>query len=315
MRYKKVFRITGTQTAVHRGLRSFFCALAALAAAAGCASNEEIGRIQYDLISLKSEVKEIRGPAGEQSQFADRVEQIEQGQETDRKTVSDLFMKVQSLTNEFQVLTGHFEEARYTAEKSSQDMARDREKIMAKLSELEFTIGELEKKLAAQAAMKPPALPQKPSPDTGTPESQKTETPEQIAAAPADSVKETYMNAYRMFKSGNYSGAREIFTALLKDHADSEYSDNARFWIGETYYKEQNYEESILAYEELLKHHPDSEKVPGAMLKQGMAFFGLQDQETGIIIFEKLIEKYPESEQARVAQKKLKPPTPGKNIE
>ena len=85
---------------------------------------------------------------------------------------------------------------------------------------------------------------------------------------------------------------------MLNNYPDSEYSDNARFWIAESYY-EGNYEDAILAYEELFKKNPQSDKIAGAMLKQGSAFYELNDKKTGNIVLEKLIEKFPDSEQAK----------------
>ncbi len=85
------------------------------------------------------------------------------------------------------------------------------------------------------------------------------------------------------------------------DYSKNEYSDNARFWIAESYYKDGNYEDAILAYEELFKKNPGSDKESGAMLKQGLAFYALKDRKTGKIILEKLMDKYPDGvHQARV---------------
>lgn len=320
MLFRKAFPSRKAQTGGEYGLRSFLFALLTFLLVTGCASSEDIGRIQYDLITLKSEVKDIKGPVTEQTGLSDRVSALEEGQDATRRTISDLFMKMQTLTSEFQVLTGHFEEARYTSEKNIQDLSREREEIMAKLKALEFTLGELEKRLSAQAAVPPsPARPAV-SPGTGVPAQPQPDTSPDVDAAPEEGaaggpVKDVYMNAYRMFKNEKYAESRDSFQSLLEDHEENEYSDNARFWIGETYFREENYEDAILAYEELLKNNPKSEKVPGALLKQGMAFYKLEDRETGNIILEKLVEQYPDSEQAKVARKKLHPATPGKNVE
>jgi tol-pal system protein YbgF len=116
-------------------------------------------------------------------------------------------------------------------------------------------------------------------------------------------IKDIYLDAYQALKEGRTGEARGKFKSLLNDYSENEYSDNARFWIGESYYKDGSYEDAILAYEELFKKNADSDKVPGAMLKQGLAFYALKEKKTGQLILEKLIEKFPDSEQQLILEK------------
>jgi tol-pal system protein YbgF len=278
---------------------------------AGCASSEDIGRLQYDLIDLRAEVKDLKKPGQVGGQLDKRLKGLEEEQMATSKAVSDLFIKVQSLTGEMQVLTGRFEEARFLSEQSSRELSENKDTLIAQLKELEFTVGELEKRIASLGPAKTPVI-QKKTGETEKRQQEETIQPEDARKTTTGEVKDVYMEIYRVFKEDKFSDAREQFETLLKDYPENEYSDNARFWIGETYYKESNYEDAILAYEELLKKNPNSEKVPGALLKQGLAFYELKDEVTGKIILEKLIEDYPDSEQAKIAKKKLRPPTPSK---
>lgn len=277
-----------------------------------CAATEDVGRLQYDLINLRSEVSELKKSGGEGEHFDKRLKELEGEQKATGKVVSDLYMKIQELTNEFQVLTGHFEEARYVSETGSREMEQQREAILSQLQELETTVAELEKKLASARAMKAP--PEKKKTETRGVPTVEQKPPEQQGEQKGSlgEIKNAYMDAYSTFKEGKFSESREKFEALLKTYPENEYSDNARFWIGESYYKEKSYEDAILAYEDLLKTNPTSEKVPGAMMKQGLSFYELKDPETGEIILDKLIKGFPDSEQAKIAKKKLQPPTPSK---
>lgn len=45
-----------------------------------------------------------------------------------------------------------------------------------------------------------------------------------------------YSAAYQIFKEGNYDKARTEFQDFLANYPDSEYSDNAQFWVGECYF-------------------------------------------------------------------------------
>ena len=289
----------------------------------GCVSTEEVGKIKWELNQLRSEVKKIRKTSksietqfpGQQKQIDKKLKELEDAQKATAKTVSDLLINVQSLTSEFRILTGRFDEARYFSEKSSAELLDSKNMLIAKVTELELAIEDLKKKLPGPIGEED-AVEKKKDKKTEEKEAVKEESkePEKPGSEEAQKVevKDAYMSAYQAYKEGRLEEAREKFMSVLNDYPENEYSDNARFWIAESYYKEESYEDAILAYEELFKKNPESDKVPGAMLKQGLAFYALKDKKTGGIILEKLIEKFPDSEQARLAGKKLRKTVPPK---
>ncbi len=294
---------------------------------AGCATSDDVGMIQYDINTLRSDIKNIKQKSqsietqipGQKKQLDSKLQDIEETQKATAKTVSDLLIQIQSLTSEFQVLTGRFEEARYVSEKNASELLEGRELLIEKLKEVKLEVADLKGKItqteneieAIRVSRKAEEIKKakkaKKEKKKKTVVSGKKEEPQNTE------IRDLYLAGYQALKKGKTADAREKFTSLLKDKSENEYSDNARFWIGETYYKDGNFEEAILAYEELFKEHPKSDKIPGAMLKQGLAFYSLKDQKTGKIILEKLLEKYPDSEQARLAKKKMsKTVVPGK---
>ncbi len=283
----------------------------------GCATPEDVGRVQWDVNELKSEVKDMKSKSPtpvERQNFDKKLAEIQNTQESTAKSVSDMLIQFQSLTNEFRVLTGRFEEARFQADKSSADLKEEKEKTSEKIKELELAIDELKKKIS-QMEMPQSSAKEELKPAEGTEAktgegSKKTEGKEAEKTANKEEpqkpeVKDAYMNAYQAYKDGRTVEARDKFQKLLKDYPTSEYVDNSRFWIAESYYKDGNYEDAILSYEEVLKKNPKSDKVPGSLLKQGLAFYELKDEKTGKIILEKLIQSYPDSEQAKIAMKKV----------
>lgn len=114
-----------------------------------------------------------------------------------------------------------------------------------------------------------------------------------------------YALAYETFKEGKYEKARGEFQNFLKQYPDSEYSDNAQFWIGESYYFEKKYEKAILEYEKVVKNYPKGSKVPYALLKQGFSFLNLGDKSSARLILQHIIKEYPNTNQARIARAKL----------
>jgi len=115
-----------------------------------------------------------------------------------------------------------------------------------------------------------------------------------------------YNSAYKDFTLGNYKQAREKFGVFLKKHPKTIYSDNARFWIGETYFYMGDFENAILEYEKVIRTYPRGDKVPSALLKEGMAFYKLGDKTDGRLVLKKLIKKFSRTDQARIAKRLLK---------
>ncbi|PKN68480.1 MAG: tol-pal system protein YbgF [Deltaproteobacteria bacterium HGW-Deltaproteobacteria-10] len=114
-----------------------------------------------------------------------------------------------------------------------------------------------------------------------------------------------YSTSYQLFKEGNYDKARTEFQNFLALYPDSEYSDNAQFWIGECYFFEKNYEKAILEYEKVTKNFPGGNKVPYALLKQGLSFLKLNDKTSAKLLLQQVIKAYPNTNQARMARTKL----------
>lgn len=127
----------------------------------------------------------------------------------------------------------------------------------------------------------------------------------EATAEPKNDVEAAYNACYKLFKEGQYVKAREEFVKFLKQYPKTAFSDNAQFWIGETWYVEDKFERAIVEYQKVVKDYPNGDKVPYALLKQGMAFQKLGDKASAKIVYNQVIKKYPQTNQARVAKAKL----------
>jgi tol-pal system protein YbgF len=114
-----------------------------------------------------------------------------------------------------------------------------------------------------------------------------------------------YKDAYETFHKGDLEGARRKFEAFLKQYPNTELSDNAQFWIGETYFLKKDYEKAILEYEKAIVKYPEGDKIPAAMFKQALSFLELRDKTNATNLFKRVIEKYPRSDQAEMAKRRL----------
>lgn len=153
---------------------------------------------------------------------------------------------------------------------------------------------------AASAGAVPGATPALPAIST---DAATVRTPE----APAKPVipKELYDSAYALYREGKFAEAQEKFKDYVRRFPDTPLTDNAYFWIGETFYDQGQYEQAILQYDKVVQLFPDSDKLASALLKQAFSFSALGDVQDAKILLRKIIQEHPSSEQAGIAKKKM----------
>ncbi|MDZ4165261.1 MAG: tol-pal system protein YbgF [Smithellaceae bacterium] len=118
-------------------------------------------------------------------------------------------------------------------------------------------------------------------------------------------VESLYEQAYNAFKGGRYDKARHEFQELLKRFPRGELSENAQFWIAESFFFEKQYERAIVEYAKVIEEHEAGDRRPHALLKQGLSYLALGDKTMAKIIFQKILEDHPHSTQARIARNRL----------
>lgn len=114
-----------------------------------------------------------------------------------------------------------------------------------------------------------------------------------------------YAAAYDLFKDEKFDKSRDAFEGFLKQYPDTEFSDNAQYWLGECYYFEKKYEKAIVEYDKVIKKFPEGNKVPFALYKQGLSFLNLGDKASGKLLLQQVAKDYPDTSQARMARAKL----------
>ena len=149
------------------------------------------------------------------------------------------------------------------------------------------------------------------TPTTGaaTPTVTATPTPTVTAtqAPPVDPVKEqqTYKYAFNFLKTGRYDRATEAFRQFLIDYPTGQFSDNAQYWLSETYYVTRQFELAMGEFQRLLASFPDSQKQTHAMLKIGYIHQELGQLEEAKQTLEDLANRFPQSTAAGLARRRL----------
>jgi tol-pal system protein YbgF len=232
----------------------------------GCVTTRDVAYLQGQVDDLQRKVDILRG----------RVSTEMQQNWVDYETT------IEELQQEIKILRANIEEDRQLLNKIADDVAEMKKDYEAKMIPPDSQPGDI------AGVTTTPVSP--PSPED----------------EPKLDVEGAYQKAYDTFKTGDYPGALRLFDAFLRAYPESEYADNARYWIGECYYKQEDYERAILEYEKVLQQYPKGDKVPHALLKQGFAFLNLGDRVDAKLLFQKVIKEYPQSPQAEIAARKLK---------
>ena len=120
-----------------------------------------------------------------------------------------------------------------------------------------------------------------------------------------EEIRSEYQKAFDLIKSGEYFAAEETLSIFIGLYSDTEFIDDAIYWLGESFYSQKKYNKALKEFEKITKHHPNSEKLVEAILKTGFTQFELGDIEKSIKTLNQLIKSYPDSSASRLAKDKL----------
>jgi tol-pal system protein YbgF len=245
---------------------------------------KKVAAVEKHLSLLKAEDNAIRGEVARNFEAVTAL----------RKSTAETGADIADIRDNIQQLRGQVEALRKdlatVVTRTNKD--EDAKEIREKLNNAVFKINFIENFLGIGKREDQPE---------GT---EKGEKPKEVTKGKPDK-ESAYAAAYELFKDGKFDKGREAFHNFLKQYPDTEYSDNAQFWIGECYYFEKKYENAILEYEKVAKNYPDGDKVPYALLKQGIAFMNLGDKASAKLILQRVINDYPNTNQARTAKATL----------
>ena len=121
-----------------------------------------------------------------------------------------------------------------------------------------------------------------------------------------DLGREEYQLAFELLKDENYETARDSFIEFIRLYQDSDFVDDAKYWLGETYYAQSLFTQALKEFEGVLTEFPNSEKMPESLLKKGFCYYELGEVEKSKQILKSVVNQYPDSSVSRLAVQKLK---------
>jgi len=257
-------------------------------------TNEKVAAVEQGFPPLRDEIAGVRSEIAKTTQEA--IQPLRGSQAEGRAEMTDIREQLQQIRGTTDGLRKDLSSVHVRTVKREDEEKALREKLDNIIFKINFIenflgIGKNEEPAAApadKAGKQPPAAPAK------------------EAAGKGKVDKESlYGAAYELFKEAKYEKSREAFENFLKQYPDTEFSDNAQFWIGECYYFEKKYEKAIVEYEKVAKNFPEGNKVPYALLKQGLSFLKLGDKASAKLLLQQVTKDFPNTSQARIARARL----------
>lgn len=108
--------------------------------------------------------------------------------------------------------------------------------------------------------------------------------------------------------TGRFDGKINALQELLRKYPNTNYADNARYELGNTYVIQDNNTMALRYYNEVTTKHPNSSYVKSAMLKTGLIYYNQNEDERALTAFRQVIEKYPgtpESQEALTSMRNI----------
>ena len=122
---------------------------------------------------------------------------------------------------------------------------------------------------------------------------------------PGGNERANYQAAFELLKQGRYDQASLAFRQFLAAFPGSNLSDNAQYWLAESFYVTQKYQDALPEFETVITKYPQSRKIPDALLKIGYCNDELKHYEAARTALTTVVQNYAETTAARLAGQRL----------
>lgn len=114
-----------------------------------------------------------------------------------------------------------------------------------------------------------------------------------------------YARGIREFEEKKYVEAVKSLEAFVSRFPQHIHSDNAVYWIGESYLRGNQLKKAVSQFERVVREFPLGNKVPDALYKAGSCYLRLSQVQDAKRNFNQVIEKFPKSIAAKKAMAQL----------
>lgn len=254
--------------------------LLALPLVLGCVSSKDIDAVNAQLADIQRQILQLRMQASSKEEVAGMERNITTEMGDLLKSEADMQVQLQNLSQQIEQLQANLEDNTYRQTQLSQQLAAIQQQLQAGRSEL--PAGEVGESEAAEG-------------------NDAADAPTVVATDP----KALYDTAYSDYLRGNYELAILGFQEYLERFPQTSLTDNAHYWIGESYYGQGDYERSIQEFNVILDRFSQSDKAPAAQLKKAYANLQAGHREGAIVQLQALVRDHPATAEADLARERL----------
>lgn len=129
--------------------------------------------------------------------------------------------------------------------------------------------------------------------------------PEVAPLSSAADEEALYLKSFDLLKGGKYDDAISGFKGMLAKYPQGNYSDNALYWTGESYYIKKDFPNALASYRSLLEKFASSPKVPDALLKTGIIQQEQKKTDAAKAAYNRVVKEFPNSSAAIQARTRL----------
>jgi TolA-binding protein len=243
------------------------------------AANKEHQQLMADLRMLQEQSQVLQNLIG---QVADVVKttnaRIDQQTETNRKSLADQKLIIDSLSNDVRVVR----------EKLDDNNVR--------VGQLTTEVNALRQALQSPGRSTPTSI-EPPGGDRGS-------TPPQPTSL-GDSPTQAWDAAYGDYTAGQYQLAITEFEGYIKSFPKSDKAAAAQVYICRAYVQDAKYTQAIEACDFAIRTYPSSDAIPEAYFYKGLAYSDLKNINAARDTWEELLRKYPGTTPADQAKQRL----------
>lgn len=248
----------------------FLISLVVLVVVAGFASagtKEEVIRLQSDVLQLQKQILMMQ-------------KTFDENNATIKSLLEQLIDQSAGTQRVFEQLVAVAKDQKTDARKGFQDLGKEIQDLSVKLDDTNNRLAALHQKVEEnQAKVETRRLPSMAEP--GGPK------PDQV-----------YSLAFNDYLAGNYELAIAGLRDFLINYPESEYADNAAYYLGLCHQIQGRPEPAIQAFDEVINLYPKADMTPSAYYKKAQVEQELQRNEEAIETLKKLVTLFPDSQEA-----------------
>ena len=109
---------------------------------------------------------------------------------------------------------------------------------------------------------------------------------------PEGSIEDQYKHSFNLLRRAKYPEAESAWKEFIAVHKDEKLVENARYWLGETYYVQKRFLESAQAFLQSYQSAPEGVKAADSLLKLGKSMSNMDKKDEACAAYSKLRKEF-----------------------